>query len=122
MTEDIVRLNDVWLTAWFEKDDATVDALMTPDYEYVGPNGQVLDRPKILEIIRSPTYALVSGSRTEVRHVEIAPDVIAVSYHWKGTGTYGGRPFTDNHRGTMLCVRRMGKWLVAYEHCSAIAP
>jgi hypothetical protein len=119
---EIVRLNDVWLTAWFEKDHATVDALMTPEYEYVGPNGQVMDRASILEIIRSPTYALVSGSRSEVKLVEIAPDVIAVSYRWQGTGTYGGRPFTDDHRGTMLCVRRKGKWQVAYEQCSPMAP
>lgn len=122
MTIQIERLNDAWITAWFEKDAATVDALMTPDYEYVAPNGQIMDRATILRIIRSPTYALTSGSRTEVRHVEIAPDVFAVSYRWQGTGTYEGRSFTDDHRGTMLCVRRKGKWLVAHEQCSPIAP
>ena len=122
MTEEIKRLNDVWITAWFEKDAATVDAFMTPDYEYVGPNGQILDRATILRIICSPTYKLMSGSRTEVKLVEIAPDVFAVSYRWHGTGTYEGRSFTDDHRGTMLFVRRKGKWLVAHEQCSPIGP
>jgi uncharacterized protein (TIGR02246 family) len=122
MTEEIKRLNDVWITAWFEKDAATVDALMTPDYEYVGPNGQILDRATILRIIRSPTYKLMSGFRTEVKLIEIAPDVSAVSYRWQGTGTYEGRSFIDDHRGTMLCVRRKGKWLVAHEQCSPIGP
>ncbi|MGE5841856.1 MAG: nuclear transport factor 2 family protein [Deltaproteobacteria bacterium] len=122
MTEEIKRLNDVWITAWFEKDASTVDALMTPDYEYVAPNGQILDRDTILRIIRSPTYKLMSGSRTEVKFVEIAPDVFAVSYRWQGTGAYEGRSFTDDHRGTMLCVRRKGKWLVAHEQCSPIGP
>lgn len=122
MTEEIERLNDVWIKAWFEKDSATVDALMTPDYEYVGPNGQVMNRATILRIIRSPTYALTSGSRTEVRLVEISPDVFAVSYRWQGTGTYEGQLFNDDHRGTMLCVHRKGKWLVTYEQCSPIAP
>jgi uncharacterized protein (TIGR02246 family) len=120
MTIQIERLNDAWITAWFEKDASTVDALMTPDYEYVAPNGQIMDRATILRIIRSPTYALTSGSRTEVRLVEIARDVFAVSYRWQGTGTYEGRSFTDDHRGTMLCVRRKGKWLVAHEQCSPI--
>jgi uncharacterized protein (TIGR02246 family) len=122
MTEEIKRLNEVWITAWFEKDGATVDALMTPDYEYVGPNGQILDRAAILRIIRSPTYKLMSGSRTEVKLAEIASDVYAVSYRWQGSGTYEGRSFTDDHRGTMLCVRRKGKWLVAHEQCSPIGP
>jgi len=120
VTEEIERLNDIWFKAWFEKDAATVDALMTPDYEYVGPNGQVMDRATILRIIHSPTYALTSGSRTEVRIVEISPDVYAVSYRWQGTGTYEGRSFTDDYRGTMLCVRRMGKWQVAHEQSSPI--
>jgi hypothetical protein len=121
MKEEIERLNDVWLTAWFEKDAATVDALMTPEYEYVGPDGQVMDRASILRIIRTPTYSLASGSRTEVKLVEITPDVFAVSFRWKGAGRYEGRSFHDDHRGTMLCVRRKGKWLVAHEQCSPIA-
>ena len=95
---------------------------MTPEYEYVAPNGQILDRATILRIIRSPTYKLLSGSRTEVRLAEIAPDVFAVSYRWQGTGTYEGRSFTDDHRGTVLCVRRKGKWLVAHEQCSPNGP
>jgi len=121
MAEEIERLNDVWITAWFEKDSATVDALMAPEYEYVGPDGQVMDRATILRIIRSPTYALTSGSRKEVKLVEIAADVFAVSYRWQGTGTYEGRTFTDDHRGTMLCVRRNRKWLVAHEQCSPVS-
>lgn len=122
MTQEIERLNDVWIKAWFDKDAATVDTIMTPDYEYVGPNGRIMDRAEILRIIRSPTYALTSGSRTEVRLLEISLDVFAISYRWQGTGTYEGRYFTDDHRGTMLCVRRKGKWLVAHEQCSPIAP
>jgi len=120
MSPEIERLNDVWIKAWFGKDAETVDALMTDDYEYVGPSGQVLDRATICLIIRSPGYALTSGTRTEVRLLEIAPDVVAVKHRWQGTGTYEGRFFKDDHRCTMLCVRRHGKWLVAHEQCSPI--
>ncbi len=121
MTQELERLNDVWITAWFKKDARVVDDLMTPDYEYVGPNGQVLDRAAILRIIRSPGYALTSGSRTEVTLVEIAPGVVLVKDRWQGTGMYEGRSFTDDHRCTRLWVRRNGKWLVAHEQCSAIS-
>ena len=120
MSPEIERLNDVWIKAWFAKDAETVDALMAADYEYVGPTGQVLDRATILQIIRSPGYALTSGARTEVRIVEIAPDVVAVKHRWQGSGTYEGRSFKDDQRCTMLCVCRHGKWLVAHEQCSPI--
>lgn len=118
MSEELERLNRVWIAAWFEKDAATVDALMAPDYEYVGPNGQILDRASILEIIRSPGYTLKSGSRSEVKMVEIAPDVVAVRHRWQGTGSYDGKSFTDDHRCTALWVRRNDQWQVAHEQCS----
>jgi len=121
MSPEIERLCDVWNNAWLAKDAATVNALMTADYEYIGPNGQVLDRATILRIIRSPGYALTSWNRTEVRPVEISPDVVAVKHRGQGTWTYEGRSFKDDHRCTMLCVRRDGKWFVAHEQCSRIS-
>jgi uncharacterized protein (TIGR02246 family) len=120
MSTELERMNEAWIRAWFEKDAGTVNALMTNDYEYVGPNGRVLDRATILQIIRSPTYSLSSGMRTEVRMLEIAPGVVAVAHRWHGTGTYEGRSFKDDHRCTTLCVRRDGKWLIAHEQCSPI--
>lgn len=121
MTEELKRLNDVWIRAWFEKDAAIVDDLMTSDYAYVGPKGQVIDRAGILKIIRSSSYALESGSRTEVALLQIVPDVVLVKDRWQGTGTYEGQSFTDDHRCTRLWVRRKGKWRVAHEQCSAIS-
>lgn len=58
-----------WIKAWFAKDAETVDAFMTADYEYAGPNGKVMDRAAIFQIIRSPGYALTSWAHTEVRPV-----------------------------------------------------
>ena len=31
MTQELERLNNVWITAWFEKNERVVDDLMTPD-------------------------------------------------------------------------------------------
>lgn len=119
--DELEKLNDAWIRAWFEKNAAVVDELMTPDYEYVGPDGRVMDRAEILRIIRSPGYELKSGSRTEVTLVEVAAGVVLVKDRWQGVGTYEGKSFTDDHRCTRLWVRRGGKWLVAHEQCSAIA-
>ena len=90
------------------------------DYEYVGPKGQILDRATILQIIISPGYALTSGIRTEVRLVEIEPDVIAVKHRWQGSVTYEGRSFKNDQRCTMLCVHRHDKCLVGHEQCSPV--
>ncbi len=58
MMTELERLNDTWNKAWLEKDVATVEQLMASEYAYIAPNGQVLDRDAILQIIRSPSYEL----------------------------------------------------------------
>ena len=60
MTDELERVNDKWNDAWLTKDVGTVEAIAAEDYLYVGPQGQVLDRDAILEIIRSPSYRLTS--------------------------------------------------------------
>jgi uncharacterized protein (TIGR02246 family) len=120
MSAEVTRLNQTWNEAWLGKDVATVESLMTPDYEYVAPNGQVLDRATILAIITSPGYRLDWGTRTEVRLQVLGPDVVAVKHRWNGGGVYEDQAFEDDHRCTTVCVRREGRWLIAHEQCSAI--
>ena len=120
MQAEIERLSGAWSAAWFEKDATTVEALMAPEYAYVAPNGQVLDRATILGIIRSPSYRLERGTRTEVRITLLGRDTAVRVDRWQGSGSYQGTPFTDDHRCTAVWVRRDGAWRVAWEHCSAI--
>ena len=43
-----------------------MDRLAAEDYLYVAPNGSTLDRQAILAIIRSPSYRLDQGTRSEI--------------------------------------------------------
>ena len=119
MTE-LERLNQEWITAWVKKDAAVVEATMAPEYLYVAPNGRILDREKILSIIRSPTYKLQRAAPTEVRVIELGSGVSAVLHRLRGAGSYQGKSFMDDHRCVRIFVKRGRKWLVAYEQCSAI--
>ena len=66
MLSDLQDLSDRWFQAWLQKDAATVERLMAEDYLYIAPNGSALDRQAILGVIRSPSYRLDHGTRTEV--------------------------------------------------------
>lgn len=116
------ELNRAWNQAWLDKDAAAVERLMAPGYAYVAPGGQVLDREAVLAIVRSPAYRPARGTRTEVQLRSLGPDTATLVNRWQGSGTYEGRPYTDDHRCTMVCVRRGRAWQVAAEHCSAITP
>jgi len=66
MTADLEHLNQIWEQGWLKKDATLVEELMADEYLYIAPNGQMQNRQAILNIIRSPTYHLDSGSRTDV--------------------------------------------------------
>jgi hypothetical protein len=66
MTSELRELSERWFRAWLESDDTMVERLAAEDYSYVAPSGQVMDREAILKVIRSPSYRLDHGSRTEV--------------------------------------------------------
>jgi hypothetical protein len=115
------RLNRAWLAAWLAKDDAAIDALMAPEYTYIGPNGQVMDRTRILAIVRSPTYRLDRASGSEV-HITRFKDSAIVLRRSRSSGSYDGHAFTEDHRCTAVWRRRRGAWRLAWEHSSAIEP
>jgi thiol-disulfide isomerase/thioredoxin len=118
MNADLERLNQIWLRAWFEKDVALVEKLMADEYVYIAPNGQVLDRQAVLKIIQSPSYHLDNGTRTELIIKPVAEDVAVVVHRWQGEGRFEGKSFRDDHRCSMLCVRRGSEWRVMLEQCS----
>ncbi|HET6489570.1 MAG TPA: nuclear transport factor 2 family protein [Syntrophales bacterium] len=121
MTAELEQLNQDWTKAWLERDAATVDRLMAPEYVYVTPSGQVIDRQTILGIIRSPEYRLASGTRSEVWVMPLGEDTAAVMSRWQGEGSYQGHPFQDDHRCTSVFVHREVGWQLALEHCSAVS-
>lgn len=118
MIADLEHLNQIWEQAWLDKDAALVEKLMSDDYVYIAPNGQMLDRDAILNIIRSPSYQLDNGTRTEVIIKSLGEDAAVIVHRSQAEGTFDGKPFKDDHRCTMLCTRRSGEWRVVLEQCS----
>jgi hypothetical protein len=58
MRDELETLIAAWHAAWFTKHAPTIAQLMAGDYMGVGPNGAVLDRAAILQIVDAPTYGL----------------------------------------------------------------
>jgi uncharacterized protein (TIGR02246 family) len=118
MLSDLHGLSERWFQAWLEKDAATVERLMAEDYLYVGPSGLVLDRPAILAVVRSPSYRLDHGTRTEVVVRAVGRDAAVVRHRYQGAGSFEGTSFTDDHRCVMVWEKHAGEWRLVMEQCS----
>lgn len=121
MEAELRSLAERWFQAWLVKDAAVVDELAAADYLYVAPNGMILDRAAILAIIRSPSYRLDRGTRTEVAVRPLGPNAALVRHHYEGSGSFNGQPFTDNQRGVMIWENQSGHWRLVMEQCSLMS-
>jgi len=120
MADELETMIAAWQHAWFAKDASIIAATISDDYVYVGPNGALMDRTAILQVVSDPTYRLTGGTHTE-RQVVMLGDVAAlVSRRWQGTGTFRGQTFVEDHRCVTVCDRSSGRWRIRYEQCSAV--
>ena len=118
MVSELHDLGERWFQAWLDRDAATVERLMAEDYLYVGPSGFILDRQAILAIIRSPSYRLDQGTRTEVVIRALGAEAAVERHRYQGAGSFEGTAFTDDHRGVMVWERHAGEWRLVMEQCS----
>lgn len=121
MQTELERLNQAWIDAWLAKDVAAIEARMAAEYTYIAPSGQVMDRERILAIVRSPGYRLDRATSSEVHITEFEGSAILLRRS-QASGSYDGQAFTEDHRCTSVWLRRRGAWQLAWEHCSPIAP
>jgi hypothetical protein len=118
MSSELLNLSECWFRAWLEKDAATVERLAAEDYVYISPNGAVLDRQAILAVIRSPSYRLDHGTRTDVVVRVMGNEAAVVRHRYQGAGSFEGTSFTDDHRCVMVWEKVAGQWRLVMEQCS----
>ena len=118
MLAELQGLSERWFQAWLEKDAATVERLTAEDYLYIAPSGLVLDRQAILAIVRSPSYRLEHGTRTEVVVRAVGHEGAVVRHRYQGAGSFEGTSFTDDQRCVMVWEKHAGEWRLVMEQCS----
>ena len=118
MVAELHDLCERWFQAWLDKDAASVQRLAAEDYLYIAPSGSPLDRQAILAIIRSPSYRLDHGTRSEIVVRPLGQDAAVVRHHYQGAGTFEGTAFTDDQRCVMVWEKQAGQWQLVMEQCS----
>jgi uncharacterized protein (TIGR02246 family) len=118
MPTELADLSARWFQAWLDKDPETIEDLAADDYVYVSPNGSVLDRQAILAIVRSPSYRLDRGTRTEIVVRALGPDAAVVRHRYEGAGAYEGAAFVDDQRCVMVWEKLAGRWRLVMEQCA----
>lgn len=117
-TAELTQVTEAWNRAWLKKDIAAAERLMARDYVYIAPSGQLFGRDRVLNILRSPSYQLDSGTRTEIEVKPIDDRAAILINRWRGNGTFEGQRFTDDHRCSIIYTRILDTWQIVLEQCS----
>src|SRR5262245_28858840 len=118
MSSEIQHLSERWFEAWRSKAAATSEELAAGDYIYIGPTGAMMDRQAILTVIRSPTYRLDQGTRSDVVVRSLGADAALVRCHYQGSGSFQGKAFTDDQQCVIVWQKIAGAWRLVMEQCS----
>ena len=119
--EEVAGFVEKYDNAWNQREMATVERMLAPDYVYFSSKGQVRSRESLLQLFGSAKYKLESAERSELK-VYRTMDTAVVSSRWKGHGTFDGREFHDDQRCSIVLVRGNEGWVVLAEHCTQIVP
>jgi ketosteroid isomerase-like protein len=118
MASELHELSELWFQAWLKKDAATVGRLAAEDYVDISLSALILDREAVLRIVRSPSYRLDHGTRTEVVVRALGEEAAVVRHRYQGSGSYEGTSFTDDQRCVMVWEKHAGQWRLVVEQCS----
>ena len=108
--------------AWVERDRATIERLIAPEWRTTGPDGQTSDRATVLaDVFERKRHTITRLQIDDVR-VAVFGDAAVVARRTHGAGEYAGVPYDVVFRFTDTFVRRQGRWAAVSSHASQVAP
>lgn len=119
VADSVKALVALYDRAWNAHDTATVNRLLSRQYQYFTSKGDVNSKSDAITTLASPKYIIDRAARSEVT-VRVSGPTSIVSSRWKGAGTWEGEPFTDDQRCGQVWTRAGASWQVLSEHCVQI--
>ena len=108
--------------AILDSDTAALGRIWTENYTFINPQGSIVTREQRLENIGSgSTDVQVIDDEREIT-VRLFGDAAIVQNLSTLHGTFSGQPTDTDLRGTFVWVRRGGRWRLATNQLTAVAP
>jgi uncharacterized protein (TIGR02246 family) len=122
-TNDEQQLRDIQqrlARAWVQRDRASIESVLAPEWSVTQPDGQVLTRSEVLGTF----FDSVKIDRSVVDDVSVmlVGDTAVVRGRTVASGTLNGSPVNARIRFTDVFIKRDSKWRAVASHASPLAP
>ncbi len=113
--EELLKLEKEFAEAIVRNNLEGIGRLVTDDWIIIDPNGEIVDRARFFEVIKSGalTHDLMESEDFRVR---VYGDSAVVSAVTRSKGTLMGQEFSTQERATDVFVKRDGRWQCVLTH------
>ena len=113
--EELLQLEKEFAQPIVKNDLDGIGRRVTDDWIIIGPDGEIVDRARFFEVIKSGalTHDLMESEDFRVR---VYGDSAVVSAVTRSKGKFMGQEFSTQERATDVFVKRDGRWQCVLTH------
>ena len=115
MEEELLKLEEAFSEAIIRNDVEGLGRLVADDWIIIDPNGEIVDRARFFEVIKSGALTHDTMESEDFR-VHVYGDSAVVTAITSAKGKFMGQEFSTRERATDVFVKRDGRWQCALTH------
>jgi Ketosteroid isomerase homolog len=119
MEEELLKIEEEFTEAIIKNDLEGIGRLVTDDWIIIDPNGEIVDRTRFIEVIKSGalTHDMMESEDFRIRVYRDSAVVTAVT---RTKGKFMGQEFSTQERATDVFVKRDGRWRCVLTHLTRL--
>jgi ketosteroid isomerase-like protein len=121
-TQELENIQRRLVRAWLERDRATVEQIIAPDWISTGADGAITTRADLLRNVFDLRAFEVLGLTTDDISVRVFGDAAVVTGRTQVKGRAATIEYASTIRFTDVFIRRHDRWQAVASHTSLLAP
>jgi ketosteroid isomerase-like protein len=118
--EELLKVEKEFAETIVSNDLESLRRLVADDWIIIDPNGEIVDRARFFEVIKSGSLTHdIMGS--EDLRVRVYGDSAVVTAITRTKGKFMGQEFSTQERATDVFVKRDRRWLCVLTHLTRVA-
>jgi ketosteroid isomerase-like protein len=120
MEEELFEIERAFADAIVKNDLDGIGRLVAEDWIIIGPDGEIVDRPRFFDVIKSGALAH-DVMESEDSRVRVYRDTAVVTATTRTKGKFMGQEFSTRERATDVFIKRDGRWQCVLTHLTRLA-
>ena len=117
--EELLKLEKEFAEAIVKNDLEGVERLVVDDWIIIGPDGEIVERARFFEVIKSGAMTHDTMESEDFR-IRIYGDSAVVTGITRAKGKFMGQEFSTQERATDVFINRDGRWQCVLTHLTPL--